>query len=152
MNKIVAVVPLAGVIALSGGCAHLGSHTAATASQSAAAKAVASSSAAAEGKAIMKQCAPKTPLAQLTWIKNMASKNGDGPPTRAAFASCAGIPPAKTKAFENDALAAAENAGKIAAKSKDITLKDEVKIYLGITPAPDGQETLPGLVVKYRKS
>jgi hypothetical protein len=138
-NKWLAVPALALGLTL-GGCAHLGSHTTMTASQSAAAHAAATSSAAAEGRAILKACAPKTPVAQLTWLKGMASKHD--PTTRAAFASCAGVPHAKSKAFENDALTAAEKAVETAAKSKDITLKDAAKTYVGTT--------LPTIVVKYR--
>ena len=142
MNKNWLAVPLLGLGLTLGGCAHLGSHTAVTPSQSAAASAAAHSSAAAEGRAILKQCAPKSPLAQLTWLKGMASRHGDGPATRAAFASCAGVPPAKSKAFENAALTAAEKAAETAAKSKSVTLKQEAKVYVGTT--------LPELVVKYR--
>lgn len=140
MNKNWLAVPVVGLGLALSGCAGFGSHTTVTPSQSAAASAAAHSSAAAEGKAIMKACAPKSPLAQLTWIKGMASKKD--PATREAFASCAGIPPAKSKAFENAALTAAEKDVEAAAKSKSITLKSEARTYL--------ETTLPEMVVQYR--
>jgi hypothetical protein len=135
-------VPVIGIGLALSGCSHFGSHSAAEASGSAAAHAAATSSAAAEGRAILKACAPKTPLAQLTWLKGMASRHGDGPATRAAFASCAGVPHSKSKAFENEALTAAEKAVESAAKSKQITLKEAGKTYI--------ETTLPTIVVKYR--
>lgn len=142
-KKLILVVPVVALGVLTG-CRS--SHSAAVASGSAGAHAVATSSAAAEGKAIVRACTPKSPLAQAQWLRYMAagkhSSNAlKGKETRQAFASCAGIPPAKTKAFENQILTDAEAAAKSAA-SPNVTVKQAAEKYMGTT--------LPEDVVKAR--
>lgn len=144
MNMKWLAVPALGLGLLLTGCNQTG---AATASSGAAkASAFATSSAGQfdknAGQAIVKACTPKTPTAQLTWLHNMARQNQVGTETRQAFGACAGIPPQKTKAFENDVLTQAEAAVKTAATSKNVTLKEAGKTYLEVT--------LPKLVVTYR--
>lgn len=141
------IVPLFAVAFLAG-CAkvHGGSGPAEASSASAQAHAVATSSAGVVGKEIVKKCVPQNGLAEARWFEYMAAtKHGkhaqQGIQTREAFASCAGIPPSKMSAFENDALTAATAAAKSALKP-NVTLRQATKTYL--------ETTLPTLVVKYR--
>lgn len=140
MNKKWLAIPALSLGLIITGCKHNGGdHAATKASASAEAHALATSSAAAVGKQILKSCEPKTALAQAVWFKNLVSLSDKGTETRMALASCAGVPHAKAKAFENDALTKGEAAVKAQAVDHK---KGAVKDYV--------TTTLPELVVKYR--
>ena len=86
----------------------------------------------------MKACTPANSLAQLTWARNMIRHNVTGTEARQAFASCAGIPKGRQKAFENDALNDAKTAAFARAHGNKQAIPDLLEV------------TLPKLVVTYR--
>lgn len=153
-RKLLAVPVMAAAALLAGGCSHLhnGSGSAAASSAGQSARAFASSSQGKEdiatGKAIVRACVPKStithPLAQLTWAREMVKHDTSGSETRQAFASCAGIPKSKQKAFEQTALNDTKAAVKAAATAKLHHQKASTPIVNLL------EVTLPKLVVDTR--